>query len=169
MEVKLFMAQTVNSKIARKDGSEDFLSSRNWKEFRQIAEDAGIFLVGRKTYEEVSEWESKGFKDVEAERLVLSRQKGLELQEGFRHVRSPREAIKLSGNEGYSSLLVTGGASVNSAFIKKDMIDQIILNIEPYVLSEGLDLFSEAGFEAQLELLEVRELENSIVQLSYRL
>lgn len=166
MQVKLFMAQTLNAKIAREDGMEDFLSSRNWQEFKKIAENKGIFLVGRKTYEAVKEWEDKGFSDVEAERLVISRQNSLELEEGFTHVGSPEEAIDLAKEEA-NELLVTGGASVNSSFMKKGLIDEIILNIEPYVLGEGLNLFSEADFESDLQLEEVKKFDEDIVQLRY--
>ncbi len=168
MKIKLYMAQTANGKIARKNGDEDFLSPRNWKEFRELAEKTGVFVVGRKTYEAVQKWEEKGFKDIEAHRVVLTRNQELELEKGFRKASSPEEAVELAEQKG-EGLLVTGGASVNTSFMKKGLIDEIILNIEPHVLGEGLDLFAEESFEHDLELEEVRELEEGIVQLHYKI
>jgi len=168
MEVKIFMAQTVNGKIARETGEEDFLSPRNWQEFKKIAEKTGAFTVGRKTFQAVKEWEDKGFKDINAECIVLSQKEGLEVGEGFIKVSSPEKAVKLAEEKGLDALLVTGGASVNASFMEKKMVDELILDIEPYVLGEGLDLFARRSFEGELGLEEVRKLEEGIVQLRYR-
>lgn len=167
MKVKLFMAQTVNAKIARKTGEEDFLSPRNWQEFKQIAEKAGAFTVGRKTYEAVQSWENKGFKDINAERIVLSKKEEFKPEEGYRKASSPEKAVEITEQQGLDTLLVTGGASVNKSFMEQGLVNEIILDIEPYVLGEGLNLFAEESFETELELEEVRELEENIVQLRY--
>ncbi|PSH00757.1 MAG: hypothetical protein BRC30_01855 [Nanohaloarchaea archaeon SW_7_46_7] len=168
MEIKIFMAQTVNGKIARETGEEDFLSPRNWQEFRKIAEETGAFTVGRKTFQAVREWEDKGFTDIDAERIILSQKKGLEVGEGFIKASSPEKAVELAEEKGLDELLVTGGASVNSSFMEKKMVGELILDIEPYVLGDGLDLFAGGSFEGKLELEEVRELEEGIVQLRYK-
>lgn len=169
MQVKLFMAQTVNAKIARKTGEEDFLSPRNWKEFKHIAEEAGAFTVGRKTYQEVQKWEEKGFRDIEAERIILTRKEELEPQTGYRKASSPEKAVEIAEEKSLDTLLVTGGASVNTSFMEQGLIDEIILDIEPHLLGEGLSLFAEGSFGADLNLEEVRELEEDIVQLRYSL
>lgn len=169
MKVKIFMAQTVNAKIARKTGEEDFLSSRNWQEFKKIAEETGAFAVGRKTYEAVKEWEEKGFEDIDAERIVLTGKEEFEPEEGYIKASSPEKAVEAAEEKGLGTLLVTGGATVNKSFMEQGLVDEIILDIEPYVLGEGLNLFAEGGFEEELELEEVRELEEDIVQLRYSL
>jgi dihydrofolate reductase len=169
MKVRIFMAQTVNAKTARKTGEEDFLSPMNWQEFKQVAENTGAFTVGRKTYEAVREWKGKGFRDIDAERIVLSRKEEFEPGEGYIKASSPDEAVEAAKEKDLDSLLVTGGASVNTSFMKAGLVDEIILDIEPHVLGEGLNLFAEGDFEQKLELEEARELEEDIVQLRYSL
>lgn len=168
MEVKIFMAQAANAKIARENGDEDFLSSKNWQEFKKIAEKIGAFAVGRKTYEAVRNWEEKSFKDISATRIVLSRKEDFQALEGYLSVSSLEEAVKAAENQGLETLLVTGGASVNTSFIQKGLVDEIVLNIEPYILGKGLNLFTEEDFEADLELLDTCTFEEGIVQLHYR-
>ncbi|MFB6175304.1 MAG: dihydrofolate reductase family protein [Candidatus Nanohalobium sp.] len=169
MKIKLFMSQSLNAKIARENGGEDFFSPRNWEEFQKIAENTGAFVVGRKTHEAVKEWEEKGFKDINAERIVLTRKKDFDIEEGYIKASSPRKAVQVAEEQGLESLLVTGGASVNTSFIEKGLLDELIIDIEPFLLGKGLDLFSKGEFEAELELEEVRELEEDIVQLRYSL
>lgn len=53
------MAMSVNGFIATEKGDEDFLSQENWGKFRQLAEEFGNFVVGRKTYEAVKAWTSR--------------------------------------------------------------------------------------------------------------
>jgi dihydrofolate reductase len=169
MEVKIFMAQTVNAKIARRTGEEDFLSPRNWQEFKKITEKAGAFLVGRRTYEAVKKWEEKGFRDINAERIILSKKESFEPVEGYTKASSPEKAVESAKEKGIDSLIVTGGANANSSFMEKGLVDELILNIEPYVLGKGIDLFAEKDIEQEMKLEKVRELEKDIVQLRYSL
>ena len=90
----MFMAQSANAKIARKNGDEDFLSPRNWEEFKRIAENIGVFAIGRKTYESVKNWEDKGFRDINSKRLVLSNRSDFFHEEGYSKVSSPVETVE---------------------------------------------------------------------------
>jgi dihydrofolate reductase len=74
MKVKLFMAISLNAIIATKEGSEDFLSNDNWKQFVKLVKNIGCFIWGRKTYEAVSKWEGDYLNDLkDATKVILSR------------------------------------------------------------------------------------------------
>ena len=169
MNTTIFMAQNLNAKIARETGEEDFLSPRNWREFKSLAENIGVFAVGRKTYEAVKEWGEKGFKDVKAKRIILSRKENFEPDEDYLKASSPEEAVKIAEKEGFEKLLVTGRASVNTSFLEKELVDEIILDIQPHILGRGLNIFAEGDFEESLNLNQVKELEEGIIQLRYTL
>lgn len=171
MKTILYMAMTVNGIIARENGDEDFLSAENWKTFTQLANKAGNFIIGRKTYEAVKNWdENYGFDDLTGvKKVVISEDTSFKLDEGYILANSPQDAIEKLKQEGFEDILVTGGSTINTSFIKSNLLDEIILNIEPAILGKGISLFSSEDFESKLNLIDVKKLEDNIVQLHYKI
>ena len=167
MKVVLYMAQTVNGVIARENYGEDFLSHQNWEVFVQLAENIGCFIVGRKTYEEVSKWEGYNFDSVKAKKIIVSRDKKSKLAAGYIAADSPKTALDKASELGFSKVLLTGGGTLNSSFMKAGLVDEVIINIEPYVLGKGVRIFSEESFENKLHLVDMKKL-NGIIQLHYK-
>jgi len=161
------MAQTINGIIARENYDEDFLSNQNWDAFVKLAEKIGCFIVGRKTYEEVKKWEEYNFDNVNAKKIIVSRDKKSKLASGYISAISPKDALMKASELGFSKVLLTGGGMLNGAFIKENLVDEIVINIEPYVLGRGVRLFSEETFENKLQLINVQKLDE-IVQLHYK-
>ncbi len=123
------MAMSVNGIIATKTGDEEFLSHENWEKFCELARKFGNFIVGRKTYEMVKKCDGGyNFKDlVGVEKVVISQDQNFKLDEGYTLAISPQDALaKLSR---FENVLVTGGANVNSAFAKANLLDEVILNV----------------------------------------
>lgn len=169
MKVILFMSMALNGIIARNDDREDFLSDRNWKEFCRLAKDAGCFVVGRRTYEVVrSLYKDYDFDDVEADRIIVTKNAKFCLPvEGYIVASSPQDAIKKARSRGHKKLMLTGGSTLNSAFMKSNLVDEIILDIEPAVLGRGVRLFAEDDFYKRLKLLGAKRLPEGIIQLHY--
>lgn len=161
------MAQTINGIIARKNYDEDFLSHQNWEVFVKLAEDIGCFIVGRKTYEEVKKSEEYNFDSAKAKKIIVSRDKRPKLTAGYISANSPEDALDKASELGFSKVLLTGGGTLNSAFMKAGLVDEIIINIEPFILGRGIRIFSEETFENKLGLTNVKKL-NGIVQLHYK-
>jgi len=166
--VLLYMAQSLNAKIARENYQEDFLSSLNWEEFLDFAEEIWC-IVGRKTYEEVMDWDDYTFADVEAQCIVVSNNTELNIEETFTLANSPKDALEKAAEAGYEEVLLTGGAGLNSSFLKEKLVDEIIINVEPFILGKGIPVFSGENFEYRLEFKEVRKLKEGIVQLRYNI
>jgi len=167
MKVILFMAQTVNGVIARTDFSEDFLSDENWGVFVRLAEEAGCFIVGRRTYEEVKKWVDYDFDGVKAKRIVVSSNPSFRVSRGYEIASSPKEALKKAKRFGVNRVILAGGGAINSAFMKDKLVDEIILNIEPVVLGSGISIFHGGEFESKLNLIHTRKLKSGILQLHY--
>lgn len=156
MKVTLYLAMSLNGIIADKKGKEDFLSEKNWDLFVKKAENVGCFIVGRKTYEIFTKSKYCNFNKINCKKIVVSK------KEGF----SPKEAVNLAKKSGLKEVLVVGGSEVNSSFIKSNLIDQIIVNIEPTILGSGIKLFSEADFHKKLNLKKISKF-GKILQLNY--
>lgn len=169
MKVILYMAQTINGIVARNNYNEDFLSDENWEVFLGLVKETGCFVVGRKTYEEAKKSKDYNFDKIKATKIIISNNPAINLDAGYTLANSPEDAFKKASKLGFKKILLTGGGKINSAFIKSGLIDEIIINIEPFVLGKGVRIFSEDDFENELKLLEVKKLKSGIIQLHYKI
>ncbi len=169
MKVILFMAVSLNAIIARENNEEDFLSEENWNTFIEIAHKTGCIIWGRKTQEVVNEWEDEYLNDIKSvKKIVVSRNQDFEQGKEFDYVNSPREALEKLEKDGHTEVVLSGGAHLNSAFAKEDLIDEIILNIEPVVIGKGIPLFSPNDFDIKLAFIDFKKLSEKLVQLHYK-
>jgi dihydrofolate reductase len=167
MKVALFMSMSVNGMVARENNEEDFLSDKNWKTFVRLAKEYGCFVIGRKTYEVVqSLYKDYNFDDVKAKKIVVTKNKRFVAKDCI-IASSPLDAIKKAEKEGFKKILLTGGSTINSAFMKAGLVDEIILNVEPVVLGKGIKLFADENFETRLRPIRTTKLPEGIVQHIY--
>jgi len=145
------------------------LSHENWEKFCELANEFGNFIVGRKTYEAVKKWdEGYNFDDlVGVEKIVISQDASAELSEGYTLATSPEDALALLAQKGFEKALVTGGSTINSAFAKGHLLDEIILNIEPVLIGHGIPLFAQTDFDLKLKFVSVGQAQNGILTLKY--
>lgn len=64
--------------------------------------------------------------------------------------------------------MVAGGALATS-FLKKNLVNEIYLNVEPLALGKGIPLFSNENFEKKLKLLQVKRFSKDEVRLHYKI
>ena len=69
---------------------------------------------------------------------------------------------------GYESAILGGGCYLNSLFLRKKLIDEIILTIEPRLFGSGLSLFGD-NVNVNLELLEAKKINSQSVMLRYKI
>lgn len=126
-------------------------------------------MWGRKTYDAVKKWQGSYLEDLkDIRKVVISTDKKLLTSHDFMLAYSPKDAIKQLSSLGFKSMIVTGGSTINAAFAKEGLIDEIILNIEPYILGEGIPLFAQGNFEFKLNYMGSKKITKSIVQLKYK-
>ena len=163
------MAISANGIIATETGDEEFLSHENWEKFCELAKEFGNFVVGRKTYEAVKKWgDGYNFDDlVGVEKVIISQDQNLKLDKGYVLANSPEDALAKLSEKGFESVLVTGGANINSAFAKGGLLDEVILNVEPVIVGKGIPLFAAQDFELKTKLISVDKSSGGIVTLRY--
>jgi len=168
MKTSLFMATSLNGMIATKNGDENFLSDINWQSFSELVKKSGCFIVGRKTYEAVQKWTDFNFNNLEAKlKIVVSSDQDLELSSTFLLASSPKEALEKAEALNFENIILAGGSALNSAFMKENLIDEIILNFEPTIIGNGVPLFAEDDFERRLTLVEAVKISAEILQVRY--
>lgn len=167
MKVTLFAAVSSNGMIARKSGEEDFLSDENWKTFCETANRKGCVIWGRRTHDALKKWEKRYLKKIkEVTKVVLSSE--IIRDENIVTAKTPREALEILKKKGFNEALLAGGSETNSSFANANLVDEIIINIEPVVVSKGIPLFSDKDFELDLHLLEANNISKTTVRLHYR-
>ncbi|MCI8760978.1 MAG: hypothetical protein HFJ34_07745 [Clostridia bacterium] len=80
---------------------------------------------------------------------------------------SIENCLKVCESLKYEKLFISGGATINNAFMEKGIVDNIILNYNPFVLSKGIPLFKGNYFENRLRLEKIVREKEAIVQVHY--
>ena len=168
MKATLFMAISANGFVARQDGDEDFLPKDNWVQLLEFANKYGHLIWGRKTFETVKSWGDDyldSLKDVPI--IIVSKSNNASTEKNVTICQSPEEALRVVESKNYPKAFLFGGPSLNTSFIKSNLVDEIILNYNSTILATGIPLFSSSDFEVKMTLKNVKEISPSIVQLHY--
>lgn len=168
MKVILWMAMSVNGIIATNDGGEDFLSHENWENFVKDVKKVGCLIWGRKTYEAVKKWESSYLEPFEKiVKVIVTSDSNYKLDEGYILASSSEEALEILKKRGFDTVILTGGSKNNCSFAKLGLIDEVVVNLEPVILGQGIPLFAPEDFEMKLKLISEEKMGNGILQLKY--
>jgi len=166
MKTILYMAVTVNGFVAGENDDTSWVSSEEWDSFVKIANGVGNIIIGRRTYEIMSDrGDFDNFKDLNV--VVVTSRKLNGLPKFAVTAKSPKEALEKLQNKGFKKVLVAGGGGLNVSFLKEKLIDEIYVDVEPYILGKGIPLFQPNDINQSLKLLEVNKLSENTVQLHY--
>lgn len=169
MRVILYIVITANGMIAGVDDTKDWSSKEDWAGFVAMAQKTGAIIIGKRTYDVARR--TTGLLPGIKLRIVLTHkihEKPKSAETIFMNA-SPQAILQFVASKGYKTVLVAGGSSVNSLFIKTGLINEIYLTVEPHILGRGIPLFSNNDFQTHLKLLGVKTLTNrQTVQLHYQ-
>jgi hypothetical protein len=62
----------------------------------------------------------------------------------------------------------SGGADLATELFKEDLIDEVVLKVNPLLLGSGIPLMSNIGRQVDLELIDSKVYNGGVVLLSYR-
>ncbi len=157
------MAITADGKIAKdKTQLTDWTSREDKKLFRETSKAHGVVIMGANTF--------RTFPSPLPDRLNVVFTKELDNPElpGVKWVKGdPEIVLEELEKLGFKSALLGGGAFLNTLFLEKKLISEIILTVEPRIFGSGLGLFDKT-VAAGLKLLEVKKLNDDTLMLHYR-
>lgn len=61
-----------------------------------------------------------------------------------------------------------GGGQINTEFLNKGLIDELLIRIVPIVIGEGLPLFANKPDEAIFKLIKTETFSTGTIQLTYK-
>ena len=169
-KITIEMACSINGLIATEDGNEDFLSYRGWEIMLEFLKEYDVPIWGRKTWDNILSWGEDYLKDLKDINIIILSHTNTLVKEfpNVRYCNSVEDCLKLCDQLGYEKLFISGGATINNAFMERDIVDNIILNYNPFVLNKGIPLFTGDYFENKLKLEKVVKEKEDIIQVHYR-
>lgn len=156
---------TINGAIARSHNElVDWTSREDKKLFAEESKKAGVVIMGRRTYDTIG----RPLKD-RLNIILTSDPKNAQNEKGIAEFTNEplRTLISRLEKEGYHKAAVIGGSSVNAQFLKENLIDEIILSVEPFVFGKGLPLFAPVDCERKAILTKIEKLNDNTITLYY--
>ncbi|NBW33298.1 MAG: dihydrofolate reductase [Cytophagia bacterium] len=172
-QVTLFIATTLDGKIARKNGELDWLMNRpnpNQLDFgyHEFLGSVGAIVVGKTTYKEILgfgvEWPYTGIPVYVATTDPKFQTK---TPDTFILTSDLTEFVTDLKQKINKDIWLMGGGQLISAFLEKDLLDRMILTLIPTTIGEGIPLFSEINKETSWALTHVQSFETGVVNLTY--
>lgn len=173
-KIILYIAASLNGKIARKDGSVDWLESipnpnNDDYGYSQFYQSIDTTIQGYATYKQVIDWEIK-FPYAEKKNYVLTTKQNLNNTEYVEFIsKNPLRFLKeLKERKGLDIWLI-GGGKANTLLLNEGLIDEIRIFLMPIILSDGIDVFETFPKETQLKLVHTISYSSGAVELNYRI
>ena len=138
------MTITINGYIATENDNAPW-SDELWSSYYNLAKKFKAIILGRRTFEmmkEVNEFEKMG----NPYTVVLTKKKQQNTNNTF-FVTSPKEALELLKKKGFKEVLIGGGGKLNASFMKENLVDEMIIDIEPLIFGKGIKLFAEGDLK----------------------
>ncbi|OQY07046.1 MAG: dihydrofolate reductase [Desulfobacteraceae bacterium 4572_123] len=163
MKVTLIMAITVDGKIGKDpDHFPDWTGKEDKRLFKTITQKAGVVIMGSKTFDTIGS-PLPGRKNIVLTRRRdrLSKWPNLVFTE-----QSPKEILNGLQKDGFSDVVLAGGAGINMLFARANLIDEIIVTIAPKIFGAGISLF-EGEIDLALALEDVKKLGKDLILARY--
>lgn len=169
--VILYIAASLDGYIADSQGGVSWLEP-----FEQAGEDYGYtafyrsldaVIVGRITYEQsltFGEWPYRGVATYVVSHRPVQPPAGHHVEA---YSGSLPELVSKLKDRFRKDIWLVGGAQLVAAFLRDNLIDQLILTVIPVMLGSGIPLFVEGSARRSLTLNAVNHYPNGIVQLTY--
>lgn len=157
------MAITANGYIASNE-DETLRSDEEWRSYQNMVKKAGNMIIGRRTYELTND-----FSNFDNAKVVV-------VTSNTSKYKNPRvvfcqtflDAVNFIKQKGFKEILVAGGGKLNKTALDSGLIDEIYLDIEPFIFGEGIALFALTNKQLKLKLMETKKLSENTIQLHYK-
>ncbi|MDP4173519.1 MAG: dihydrofolate reductase family protein [Bacteroidota bacterium] len=167
-KVVLFIADSLDGFIARKNDQIDWLFTDGDYGYKAFYESIDTVLMGRKTFQKIIEMGGE-YHYSDKINYIFTHNEDIALKDDYMHVVSKNISHfinEIKRSPGMNIWLV-GGGEVVKYFLNENLLDEIILSIHPKILGDGIPLFPSPLRETDLILKDVLKFESGLVQLHY--
>ncbi|NQU55061.1 MAG: dihydrofolate reductase [Bacteroidetes bacterium] len=171
-KIKLYIAISLNGKIAKSDGSVDWLESipnpnkldYGYSDFYKSID---ITIQGNTTYKQIIGW-GIDFPYADKKNYVLTRKQELQNTKDVEFISENHiDFIKQIKKENKQDIWLIGGGQINTMLLNENLIDEIQLFVMPVIIESGIELFETLPKETKLKLIETKSYSTGVVELKY--
>jgi len=172
-KIKLYIAISLDGKIAKPDGGIDWLDEFNTEEedygYKDFMSTIDTTIMGNKTYKQVLEF-GTDFPYRDKKNYVFTRDPELKEDQYVKYISNDHASfVRALREEAGADIWLIGGGKVNSFFLKNRFIDELIIFIIPCILGDGIPLFEPVEEEAGIDLIKMKQYKNGVTELNYKL
>ncbi len=171
-KIILYIATSVNGKIARKNGSVDWLEAMPNPEkldygFANMYASVDTTIQGYHSFKQVIDWDIP-FPYQGKKNFVLTSQSSRTPHKDAHFVEKDHAAFitELKQADGKDIWLIGGGKTI-AFMLEHQLIDEIQLFIMPIILKDGIDLVAILEKDTMLSLKNTKAFDTGVVQLNY--
>lgn len=172
-QLKLFIAASLDGKIARPDGSVSWLEEYPNPDgedygYGKFYAGVGAVVMGRKTYAEILGFDVP-WPYANASTYVITSDGELETPTPNTSLLHSidTDAIRQIAKSTKGYVWVVGGGEIISAFLAAGLVDELTLTVIPRILGAGIPLFPPSTPETHLELKSAQSFPSGFVNLVY--
>lgn len=163
------MAMTADGIIAKhKDHTADWTTKADKKAFIAETKKHGVIIMGETTFNTIGRPLPGRLNLI----LTLTPEKYQEqVQPGLlEFMNAPAETVvQTLEQRGFTSAVLGGGARTNSFFLKANLVDEILITVEPKIFGMGMNFTEGEDLDLNLQLLAAKEIGDQAVQLHYKI
>lgn len=173
-KIILYIAQSLDGKIARLNGDVDWLERFPNPEdedygYASFYASVDVTLMGNRTYEKILSF-GIDFPYADKENYVFTQQKGKHDTKFVKFIGDDLVSfVRVIKKEEGKNIWLVGGSEINTLLFNEGLIDEIYLFTMPVTLGEGIPLFTDQLAERQLHLAEVSSYSSGVILKKYRL
>lgn len=167
MTVKLFIAQTLDGYIADKQDNLDWLMTVQGKGDNGISaflSSIDIILMGSRTYQWLLDQKLETW-PYEGKMTYVFSEKNWEDKDNIKFVHPMQLTDFVHGLQG--EIWLIGGGKLIKTFLEADLIDEYRVTTAPVLLGEGIPLFPQGDYAADLEF-QGSTIYGQFVELAYK-
>lgn len=158
-KIVLYMAISADGFIAGPNDEAEWVSKNSWNSYIAFVKSCDVALVGKKTAKLMSE--NEFLLDT---RYYIVTTSETPVNENYSNL----AIISKDDLPDVNKVGVIGGGNLNGSLAKIGLFDEIILDIEPLTLGEGIRLFGKYIPKMKLELISSKKLGEGTIQNHYK-
>lgn len=166
VKTAIICATSINGWIGRNtDSQPDWTSPEDMAHFKSLTLDYGVVIVGRRTFSTMTK------PLIDRLNIVLTKNPHrMKPQKGVWYTdQTPFDILIDLSRRGFSKAAIIGGEQINTLFWNLNLVDELIITIEPIIFSGKVALLSTEAKERRLKQIETQPLSSGGLIVRYRL
>lgn len=173
-KIKLYIACSLNGKIAEKDGSVDWLYVYNSEDekdygYEEFYKSIDTTIQGSSTYNQIIDWDIE-FPYKDKTNYVITRNQDAQDNENVSFIKDNHiEFLKDLKEQDGGDIWLVGGGQINTMLLNEGLIDELQVFVMPIILSDGIDLFEGIPKRTDLKLIGAQNHSTGAVEMKYEI